>query len=53
MKVIKWRVQRDSNPQPNDLESFALPLELYTHWAKKKPSEIKSLGRPKFLNIKQ
>jgi hypothetical protein len=26
----KWRAQRDSNPQPTDLESAALPLELYT-----------------------
>ena len=24
----KWQGRRDSNPQPNDLESFALPLEL-------------------------
>src|SRR6185312_14094602 len=23
-----WQGRRDSNPQPNDLESFALPLEL-------------------------
>ena len=28
---IKWRVQRDSNSQPTDLESAALPLELCTH----------------------
>ena len=34
---LKWRVQRDSNPQPTDLESAALPLELYTQnfWKKK------------------
>lgn len=28
--MLTWREQRDSNPQPTDLESAALPLELYS-----------------------
>lgn len=28
---LKWQARRDSNPQPVDLESTALPLELLTY----------------------
>src|SRR5690606_32320971 len=28
--ILNWQARRDSNPQPTDLESDALPLELLT-----------------------
>jgi hypothetical protein len=34
--LLKWRAQRDSNPQHFDLESNALPLELYALKKQKK-----------------
>ena len=34
--TAEWRAQRDSNPQPTDLESAALPLELYARDLKTK-----------------
>lgn len=32
IQTILWQARRDSNPQPSDLESAALPLELLTYF---------------------
>ena len=36
-QLSQWQAQQDSNLQPSDLESDALPLELYAHSKENRP----------------
>lgn len=41
---LEWRAQRDSNPQPTDLESAALPIRAIRPIFKKKGPDIRPLS---------